>query len=101
MKVNIFFTILLWYFSMHLIDVIYCKYIMWILIITWMSIDTTALDRGQPISKFNSEVLYSYDTKEDCEWAREWVLENNKPSQNPTTKTYCVTPLDTRLNNKD
>lgn len=74
---------------------------MWILIITWMSIDTTALDQGQPISKFNSEILYSYDTKESCEWAREWVLENNKPSKNPTTKTYCVTPTDARLDNKD
>ena len=61
---------------------------MWILLLTWMSLESSTTAR------FNSEFLYSYDTKEDCEWAREWVLENNEPSKNPTMRAICVTRRD-------
>jgi hypothetical protein len=57
---------------------------MWLLLLTWMSLQSSET------AQFNSKILYSYDTKEDCEWAREWVLENNEPSQNPTMQALCV-----------
>jgi len=60
------------------------KYNMWILLLTWMSLQSSGT------AQFNSEILYSYDTKEDCEWAREWVLEKNEPSKNPTMRATCV-----------
>ena len=60
---------------------------MWILLVTWMSLESNTT------AQFNSKSLYSYDTKENCEWAREWMLENNEPSKNPTMQTLCVQML--------
>lgn len=57
---------------------------MWILLLTWMSLQSSET------AQFNTEILYSYNTKEDCEWAREWILENNEPSKNPTMRALCV-----------
>ena len=63
------------------------KYTMWLLLVTWMSLESSTT------AQFNSEVLYSYDTREECEWARGWVLENNEPSKNPTMQALCVQTL--------
>ena len=59
---------------------------MWILLLTWMSLESNTA------AQFNSKVLYSYDTKENCEWAKEWVLDNNnnRLTKNPTTKAFCL-----------
>ena len=63
---------------------------MWILLLTWISLEPDLAKLGEPMVRLNSKVLYSYETLEDCEWAREWVLENNEPSKNSTMKAHCV-----------
>ena len=65
---------------------------MWILLLTWMSLESSST------AQFNSQILYSYDTKENCEYAREWVLENNDPSQNPTMRILCARKSQTQPN---
>ena len=76
---------------------------MWVLLITWISLEPNLARLGEPMTRMNSEVLYSYESRELCEWAREWVLENNvgsRLSNNPTTKAYCLQKSQT-LPNED
>ena len=68
------------------------KYTMWILLLTWVSLQSSET------AQFNTEILYSYNTKEDCEWAREWILENNEPSKNSTMRALCVQKLHSQPN---
>ena len=75
---------ILFFYVCYKLYLLFKYYTMWILLLTWMSLQSSGT------AQFNSEILYSYDTKEDCEWAKEWVLENNEPSKNPTTKAYCL-----------
>jgi len=63
---------------------------MWVLLVTWMSLEPGLADLGKPIARMNSKVLYSYKSKELCEWARDWTLENNEPSKNPTMRAFCL-----------
>lgn len=68
------------------------KYLMWILLITWVSLEPNLAKLGEPMTRLNSKVLYSYETEADCEWAKEWVLDNNSNRliENPTMKAFCV-----------
>jgi hypothetical protein len=63
---------------------------MWILLITWISLEPNLAELSKPISRLNSKVLYNYESKELCEWAKDWTLENNAPSKNPTMRAFCV-----------
>ena len=63
---------------------------MWILLLTWVSLEPNLAKLGEPMARLNSKVLYSYETKELCEWAKDWVIENNAPRKNPTMKAFCL-----------
>jgi len=65
---------------------------MWILLITWVSLEPNLAKLGEPMTRLNSKVLYSYETEVDCKWAKEWVLDNNnnRLTKNPTTKAFCL-----------
>lgn len=63
---------------------------MWMLLLTWVSLEPNLAELGKPISRLNSKVLMSYESKEECQWAREWVLENNPEPKNITMKTFCI-----------
>ena len=74
---------------------------MWILLLTWVSLEPNLAKLGEPMARLNSKVLYSYETEVDCNLAREWVLENNEPSKNPTMKSFCLKRRDIESPDQD
>ena len=88
--ITVFYMVfaILFFYVCYKLYLLFKYYTMWILLLTWMSLQSSGT------AQLNTEILYSYDTKEDCEWAKEWVLENNEPSKNPTMRAICVTRRD-------
>jgi len=65
---------------------------MWILLATWITLDPNLAAMGKQFRVQNSEVIHSYESKEICEWAITYILQNNDNAltRNPTFKLECV-----------